>query len=320
MDTTPLFAPAPPALEGRFLEPQGFQWGHFAAGDGTMLRWGHLPAGTERDCILVGGFMEFIEKYFETARDFHGRGFNVWCLDWRGQGRSARAVDRRPAARTFDQDAEDLARFIAEKSSGHRRLVVAHSMGAAIVLLMLRRHPALADAAVLSAPMLEINTGAVPRWFARLLARVMTLAGRGNNFVPGAGPWPRTAPPYRGVSRVSSDPSRSKVQDAWFTADEELRLDGPTYAWTDAAFALTARVQSAEVLSGIKTPVLMGSAGRDLLVDPAAHVRAATLLPDCRLVTFAAARHELFHETDDIRLRWFSAIDAFIAEHIKPAS
>ncbi len=322
MDTTPLFAPAPPALEGRFLEPQGFRWGYFTTPDGVPLRWGHLPAASDMDCFLVGGFMEFIEKYFETARDFQARGFNVWCLDWRGQGLSPRIPGQgaRPTARAFATDADDLAGFIAAVSPGPRiRLVVAHSMGGAIALLMLHKAGAIADAAVLSAPMLEINTGNIPRWAARLLARTMTACGRGNAFVPGAGPWPNIAPPYKEPSRVSNDPLRGALQDAWFTADERLRVDGPTYGWVDSAFALTARLRNPAFLSRIGTPILMGSAGRDLLVDPVAHTRAATRLPNCRLVTFAGAKHELFHEIEGIRTRWFAAIDAFIAEHISPA-
>ncbi len=77
MDPTSLLAPASPALDRRFLEPEGFRWGRFSARDGAHLRWGHLPAGTTHDCVLVGGFLEFIEKYFEVVRDLNARGFNV---------------------------------------------------------------------------------------------------------------------------------------------------------------------------------------------------------------------------------------------------
>lgn len=312
MDTTPLPAPTPAALEERFLEPPGFTWGYFTARDGARLRWGHRPAASAFDCIVVGGFLEFAEKYFEVLGEFHARGFNVWFLDWRGQGRSTRSGTR-PAARVFAQDAEDLAQFITSVSSGGRkRLLVAHSMGAAISLIALHEHPGIADAAILSAPMLEIHSGNVPRGAARLLARAMTAIGHGDGFVPGAGPWPYVGP------AVSNDPVRGQLLDKWFSAREDLRLDGPTYAWLNAAFSLTAHTNDPRFLSAIKTPILMGSAGKDFLVEPAAHRRAAAWLPHCRLVTFAEAKHELFHETDAVRAQWFMAIDAFIAEHLGP--
>jgi len=315
---TPLPTPAAPPLDARFLEPPGFQWGRFTARDGAQLRWGHLPASGTRDCILVGGFLEFIEKYFEVVRDFHARGFNVWCLDWRGQGRSHRTGGTRPSARTIAQDAQDLADFIGQQCShARRRILVGHSMGGALSLLALHSHPGLVDAAVLSAPMLAINTGNTPRWAARLLARTMTALGRGGDFVPGAGAWPDLAPRFpKGMNRVSNDPVRGQLLDAWFTTFEDLRMDGPTYAWLSSAFALTAATHSADFLSGIQTPVLIGSAGHDLLVDPAAHLRAGALLPNGRVATFPTAKHELFHETDAIRDKWFAIIDGFIAEHI----
>jgi len=319
MDTAPLFATVAPALERRFLEPEGFRWGHFLTSDGSRLRWGHLPAGSRKDCILVGGFMEFIEKYFETARDFQARGYNVWCLDWRGQGGSVRAgiSQTRPGARHYAQDAKDLAAFIsAYVPDGHTRLLVAHSMGATIALLMLAERQAAVDGAVLSAPMLAINTGDVPRWAARGLARVAALAGFGDKFVPGAGSWTDlNATPA--TSRVASDPARCRLQDSWFGACADLRVDGPTYAWVDAAFGVTAQIMRPEVLERIPTPILIGGAGKDLLVDPSVYPRAAARLPHARLVAFPDARHELFQEVDLIRDAWLAAIDAFVANQVR---
>ena len=80
-----------PSLDERFLPPPDFVWGSFTAADGAVLRWGHLPVRDARiECIMVGGFGEFIEKQVETVRDLASRGIAVWCLDWRGQGRSTR--------------------------------------------------------------------------------------------------------------------------------------------------------------------------------------------------------------------------------------
>ena len=45
-----------PALEGRFLQPADFEWGHFDTLNGARLRWGHLPVpGARAQCVLVGG-------------------------------------------------------------------------------------------------------------------------------------------------------------------------------------------------------------------------------------------------------------------------
>src|SRR5207245_648551 len=78
----------------------------------------------------------------------------------------------RPRARKFERDAEDLAAFAADKLRGNLpRLLVAHSMGGAIGLICLRRHPQLFAAAVLSSPMVGLRTGRVPPTLFRLITR-----------------------------------------------------------------------------------------------------------------------------------------------------
>src|SRR5215475_12422810 len=130
-----------PQLASRFLEPSGFVWGTLVAGDGATMRWGHLPAPTPRaDCVMVGGFTECIEKYFETMVDLAALGLSVWCLDWRGQGGSERPrrLPSRPRPRRFDRDANELALFARTlPAAGSPRILIGHSMGGAIALLCL---------------------------------------------------------------------------------------------------------------------------------------------------------------------------------------
>ena len=166
-----------PALDERFLPPRDFVWGRFTASDGAVLRWGHLPVPesiprARAACVIAVGFGEFIEKHFETMRDLAARGIAVWCLDWRGQGRSIRPTrfPTRPRARNFNRDAEDLAEFArANLPSDLPRLLVAHSMGGAIALVCLRRYPDLFAGAALSAPMVGLRTGKLPPTLVRVL-------------------------------------------------------------------------------------------------------------------------------------------------------
>ncbi len=317
----PLDGPAHhPALPERFLPPRDFVWGQFRSADGAVLRWGHLPVRNARaECVLVGGFGEFIEKQFETVRDLAARGIAVWCLDWRGQGRSARPrlFRTRPRARNFDRDAEDLAAFVAAKlRSGLPRLVVAHSMGGAIVLLCLRRHPHLFAAAVLSSPMVGLRTGRVPVNLIRCITRPARAAGLGVCFIPGAGKWRADRIPSPERSRATADPERCRLRHAWFSADPALRLDEATYGWVDSALGLVKRISKPEFLAGIETPILMGRPGREVVVSKKAQRRAARCLPNCTLVELAESKHDPFLERDAIRDYWLGCLDRFIAERL----
>ncbi len=305
-----------PPLPPRFLSPSGLRWGQFRATDGASLRWAHLPAAEPHlSCVLLGGYAEFAEKYFETMVDLHARGMNVWFLDWRGQGGSQRPDHdaTRPLARDFDRDAADLAEFTNTMlSAPTRRIVVAHSMGAAISILALAQYPRLFDAAALSAPMLRIATGNIPYAVASFFAAAGTKLGFGAAFAPGRGPW-RNDPQIAANSVCSHDPLRASLEQAWFVAQPRLRLDGPTYGWVDSAIKLSARLAPPELLRRVDVPVLIGCPGDDAFVDPAAEERAAKILPACTLIHFEGARHELFLEADHIRNAWLEAIDDFLA-------
>lgn len=317
-----------PPLPPRFLAPAGLRWGMFHATDGVVLRWAHLPATEPHlSCVLLGGYAEFAEKYFETMVDLHARGIEVWFLDWRGQGGSQRPGRdaTRPLARDFDRDAADLAEFTnAMLPAPRRRIVIAHSMGAAIAVLALAQQPRLFDAAALSAPMLRIATGNIPYAVACFVAAAGTKLGFGAAFAPGRGPW-QSDPQIAANSVCSHDPLRAGLEQAWFIAQPRLRLDGPTYGWVDSAIKLSERLASPQLLRRVDIPVLIGCPGDDAFVDPAAEERAAQILPNCKLIHFEGARHELFLESDHIRDAWLKAIDAFlaaevVADRIKAAS
>lgn len=309
-----------PALPERFLPPPGFVWGEFAASDGATLRWGHLPTRNARaECVLVGGFGEFIEKHFETVRDLTSRGIAVWCLDWRGQGGSCRPhrFPTRPRARDFNRDADDLASFARAKlQGGLPRLLVAHSMGGAIALLCLKRHPTLFAGAVLSSPMVGLRTGKLPPTLLRVITRPARAAGLGACFIPGARKWTPDRIPSPERSRISTDADRCRLRHAWFSADPALRVDEATYGWVDTALALVSRIAKPEFLASIDTPILLGHPGREVVVSRKAQRRAAAFLPRCTLVELPESKHDPFLECDAIRDYWLSCLNRFIAEHV----
>jgi lysophospholipase len=195
---------------------------------------------------------------------------------------------------------------------GKPLVAIGHSMGAAIALLAMRSHPGLFDAAVLSAPMLALNTMRVPPPLARIVATTAVGLRFGHAVVPGTRTWPVDPKSGPERSKTSGDDARCRVQATWFAARPELRIDGVTFAWLGHALDLCRRFEDGQLLSGIAAPVLIGSAGVDYFVDPNAHRRAAGILPNCTHVVFPDAKHELFMEGDGIRDRWLAEIDRFL--------
>ncbi len=111
--------------------------------DGVRLRavrW--TPADAARGTVaILGGRGEFIEKYFEMAKDLLERGFAVATFDWRGQGGSDRPLRdaRKGHVDDFSQFERDLEAFVATILEPHCPrpwFGLGHSMGAAILLLI----------------------------------------------------------------------------------------------------------------------------------------------------------------------------------------
>ena len=71
--------------EERFQPPPGIQWNYFRNAGGARIRYSRVPAGggpAKATIVLMHGYTEFAEKYFETMRDFHARGYDVYCSRW----------------------------------------------------------------------------------------------------------------------------------------------------------------------------------------------------------------------------------------------
>ncbi len=115
--------------------------GTFKTPDGVSLRFARWapPRGRKGTVCLFQGRSEFIEKYFETARDLRARGFAVATFDWRGQGMSERALGnpRKGHVRNFAQYQIDLESFINEivlPDCPPPLFALGQSMGATILL------------------------------------------------------------------------------------------------------------------------------------------------------------------------------------------
>ena len=101
--------------------------------DGVTLRFARFapPPGRKGTVVVLQGRAEFIEKYFETARDLRARGFAVATFDWRGQGLSERALTDRQKGyvRDFSQYATDLDAIMEQVCC---RIVRRHTLLSAI--------------------------------------------------------------------------------------------------------------------------------------------------------------------------------------------
>jgi lysophospholipase len=310
--TDPLFIdPGNPAPEERSA-------GFFTADDGKKLRYALFRTGTRPlrgTVILLQGRNEFVEKYFETARDLTAAGFDVATFDWRGQGLSDRLLRNRLRGhvRRFDDYVADLERFlrgIVLPDCVGPFSILAHSMGGLVALLAA---PALKNSIgrmVLSAPLLSIY--GVRTDTARRLSGLMRAIGAGGLSMTREN---RRKPddPFAG-NVLTSDTVRFARNSSIAAAHPELALDAPTAGWLHAESVAMERVQRGEFAARIHIPTLFIAAGADKVVSMPAIETYSRRLRSGSLLVIDGARHELLQEADRYREQFLAAFKGFIPE------
>jgi lysophospholipase len=275
-----------------------------ASGDSTQLRIATArPDGAARaTVILLNGRTEFIEKYRDVIDQLVAAEFAVATLDWRGQGRSARACANPGKGHVGDyaEFLADLAALIgAAREAGLPApfVMLAHSMGGHIGLRYLCAQPADIVAAAFSAPMWDLPMPWGARALAAALSNVAALVGAGCAYAPGTGDYKRD--PFEG-NPLTGDPARYARMQALVDADPRLGLGGPTLGWVKATLASITALRAETKARPPEVPVLVLSAGGDRIVSVPAHRAVAARLPNATVVDYPDAEHEILMERDDI--------------------
>jgi lysophospholipase len=292
----------PEGAEEHWLEGRG----------GVKLRVLTAPAAASpaRGSVIVApGRTEFIEKYFEVLRELQSRGFAVFCVDWRGQGLSGREVENGVKGHlvSFDDPVNDLATALKLCADRLPRphIGLAHSMGGAIILRALQTRRIDLDAAAFSAPMWGIP-GLKP--MAKRLARFVTSVGAGGLFAPGVQTrWKREA--FKRNPVTNDEPRHTRCQDL-VTEEPRLALAGPTLGWVAAAADTIEAFHQPNALSHIRIPILVATAGEEMLIDNASHAFVVEQLPNAVHITLPTAKHEILMEKDEVREKFWQAFDA----------
>lgn len=305
--------------------PDGAEAGMLRSADRRNIRYATFPATAKPErgtLVVLSGRNETMEKYFETVRDFCARGFFVVAMDWRGQGGSDRLIadPARGYVRSFDDYAADLDLLFREvviPRATEPVFLFAHSTGALVALLAIRKLEGIVRRMVFAAPLLGLSGFPLSFEAIHRLSWGMSVLGLGSRYL-GGGPKPRIAA-FEG-NPLTSDPIRFARNRLLLDTFPRLGLGGPTAAWVRAACDAIRAVSEPAFMASIRTPVLMVAAGNDRVVSVPAIEAYAKKLPFGALLTIDGARHELLQEADRFRGQFLAAFDAFIPGSAEPVS
>ena len=320
---------------GLTTPPDGLEYASFTNGDGAAIRYASAmpPAHALVDgkptgvVVLVTGFRESIERYYERIREHQARGEVVYTMDWRGQGGSQRynsKLPQRPGAQGYEHDVADLDQFVTEIAQieknhpGIPKTLHAHSMGGNIALRYLHDKPGRFDNAVITSPMLGIDTGKFPKWLAKAVARAIKIVSP-YGYMPGEKDWTEDTPMNPLAKAARGRVMRLTLQDHFYRHIPEIRTGGATARWFLEACRSVKILQDPAYLRQIKTPIMLVVGERDDVVKPAAIIRAAKYLPHVRLHRYKHVGHSPWMEKNSVRDRLWAQVDAFLEDY-KPGT
>ncbi len=285
--------------------------------DGVLLRAMHAPVEAAIGTVVfLGGRGDFMERYFETMRDFMKRGYAVAAFDFRGQGGSERPQkDRyRNGTADFREFEEDLRAVMAEAvrlSCPPPYFAIGHSTGGNILIHAIRRHQWF-DKAVAVSPLVGLLYG---NWPLPLVSFLVTLAAAfrlGWMFLPGQNHRPLGRDDFAG-NPLSGDRWRWMRDSGVLEAAPQLGLGGPTFSWLKAARKSTAALKAMNGQDRLTCPLLIVEAGLDRVVDNEAMHQFAGRVPGVSLVTIRESLHEILTERDEIRDQFLAIFESFVA-------
>lgn len=302
--------------------PDGTTFEFLDVGAHTLIRHARwLKPGARATILLLPGFSEFIEKYFEVVDDLLARNLSVFAIDWRSQGLSTRPLENRDKLHleSFEQYLADLHRFVevvVRPQVAEPVVILAHSMGGHLALRYMHDHAQMIQGAVLSAPMADIRFPPGMKLGARIGARLALLTGREDRYIPGTEDYGPKRQRFGG-NKLTSDPERFAASHAAIAANPELAVGGPTYGWLAAALRSIRIMNSPGFPEAIKTPACLVGAGADRVVSTPANQHLATRMPNAEPYVIDGAQHEILMERDQYRSQFWKYFDFFLDAHIK---
>ena len=298
--------------------PQDAVCTRIVTNDGYHLRAMSIRVSNARGTVVIlGGRADFIERYFETARDLMDRSFCVASVDLRGQGGSQRLTEKRLRGHVdqFEEYDEDIRAFMTQvvlPDCPPPYFVLAHSTGGNIILRAIRTRNWFKKC-VLVAPLIDLNYGAWPVRAVRLLTSLAMTMRLGWVYLPGRRQTPLGRKDFAG-NPLTKDQRRWNRDSAVLEAAPSLGTGGPTYGWLSATLKSIATLRRLRSAKGLKCPVLIVAAGLDSVVDNEAIRKFSERVAGVSVIIIREALHEILLERDEVRGQFLAAFDAFVGE------
>ncbi len=299
-----------------------FKNGFFEGENNVSIHFATYTSNPDaKKCLMIfPGRIEPLEKYAEVIYDLdHGKlasMFKYFLMDHRGQGRSERMIKEgadsqfRGHVDRFENYALDVKRFIdlvVKKEECSELDVLAHSLGAGILVDFMQKYPESIDRAFLSSPMLKIQTAPYKYAVARSIVLASMLGSHGKFFAIGQKTFSGVRD-FEGNAFTSSKERYDMTMDL-FDAFPEARLGGVTNRWLNEVMVSTAEVR--KHYADLKIPLRVAHGGIESYSEKSEMIRLCEEAPYCNRIYLEKSKHEVLMDRDIHRDVVISEIENF---------
>ena len=291
------------------------EFGYFVGRNNENIYYEKYSVYNEKGRIVIAhGFTECISKFTEMIYYFTEMGYSVYALEHRGHGRSGflgKYHKSQVSIEKFIYYVEDLKKFLDEVvvENDVELYLYAHSMGGAIGTMFLEEYNGYFKKAILSAPMMEINTGNYPKWISYVISCLYILIGSGERYIFGH-------KPFDGKYDLDNAGTKNKYRYEnhleELISNEELQRSAGSFKWLFESLKATDKIVKKKNVEKIDIPILLFQAGKDTFVKDEGQNKFCERAKNCKKVRFDNAKHEIFADDDETIKEYLKIIKEFL--------
>ena len=296
------------------------------------------------DILIIPGLSEFIERYDLVAKRLVFQNFRVAVLDLPGQGLSSRFGNPKTVIHLdqFSYYLDSMHLIIKSLKFGSERPLIffGHSLGGFLSLYyqtqsnhvkssyLIKPNFSIAMAPMMGLPVTKLLSIIII--FINKFLHLINISNIGfNNHLAAFAS-------FIGFAGKNVESSVSKASDYWknkenidyfgketssealshFKQNSNLDTKGPSWNWVSNALKECKILFKDIKNNNIESPILMIIADDEYVTDPQAQKLAITLLDKVEQINLPSCRHDILHEKDEVKEKFWCAVDKFISKNL----
>lgn len=274
----------------------------------------YINPKSEKAVVISHGMGECTVKMEEVIYYFFKAGYSVFIMDHRGHGNSEREVNDLSVIYIddFEKYVQDFKEFMIKVVFKYSRncYLYAHSMGGGIGARFIEEYPDYFKKAVLSSPMMEMNTF-IPKGILKLIVNIGIINGNNKKSV-----FPHYT--FSSVENFQVLCSTCKVRADYYYSkvlmNERLNTYGISFLWLKSSLNGTVNIQRRGNMKKVRSKVLIFQAEDDYLVEGNAMRKFARKVKGGKLIFVPKVKHELYNTYNDVMIPYFNTIFEFLKD------